>query len=65
MNRDRRIQQALRALDDFRRDVSELAADEIDCDELEQRLSSALNEIGREALGESEAERGRVYVAVR
>lgn len=52
MNRDRRIQQALRALDDFRRDVREQASDELDCDELEQRLSAALNELGREVMGE-------------
>lgn len=52
MDRGKRIKQALRALDDFRRDVRELGADEVNCDELEQRLQGLLNAVGCELMGE-------------
>jgi hypothetical protein len=52
MKNDKRIERALRALDDFRRDVQELGPDEVDCTELEKRLQDVLNGVGRSCMAE-------------
>jgi hypothetical protein len=43
---ERQIRRSLRALDEFRRDVSELEVEELDCEQLERRLQELVNGIG-------------------
>ena len=46
------VERALRALDEFRREVAELDPEEVDCLEVETRLQEVLNGVGRACMGE-------------
>lgn len=46
------FERALRALEDFRHEVAELDGEEVDCLELERRLQSVLNGMGRACMAE-------------
>jgi len=52
MNKTKELDRSLRAIDDFRREVADTAADDIDCDKLERRLHDVLNAVGRGVMRE-------------
>jgi hypothetical protein len=51
-NSAKQLEWKLRALDEFRRKVSEMAADEVDTVALEEELRETLNAVGMEVMGE-------------
>jgi hypothetical protein len=52
MKKRSKPERALRALDEFRRELAELEPEEVDCLEQEGRLQEVLNEVGRACMAE-------------
>ena len=52
MRRNKKLERALRRLDEFRRDLQDTEPEELDCTELERRLQDVLNDVGCECMAE-------------